>query len=140
MQIKVFSSLPQAAEEIRKKVFIEEQGFAYEFDEKDDIAAHLVLFDESGTPLATCRVFKDCRHDFYVLGRVAVLKEHRGKNLGLALLKEAENYVKEKGGNLIVLHAQLRAIDFYKKAGFTEFGEVEYDEGCAHIYMKKYLK
>ncbi len=139
MKIKVFSSLPKAAEEIRKKVFIEEQGFTTEFDDIDETAVHLVLFDENVVPVATCRIFRDGEKNTYVVGRLAVIKEYRGKNSGSALLNEAEKYVKEKGGERIILHAQQRVADFYKKAGFTEFGGVEYDEGCPHIRMEKYI-
>ena len=139
MKLQVFSSLPEAAKTIREKVFTDEQGFTVEFDDIDEIAAHLVLFDEDNTPVATCRIFKELGQDFYTLGRLAVIKEYRGKKLGLLLLQEAERYVKENGGNCIVLHAQQTVTEFYKKAGFTEFGDVEYDEGCPHIRMKKYI-
>ena len=138
MTIKLFTSLPEVAKEIRQKVFVDEQGFTVEFDEKDEIAVHLVIFDDV-TPIATCRIFKDYEQDFYVLGRLAVLKEYRGKKLGSVLLSEAKKYIKEKGGKCIVLHAQQRVVDFYKKSGFAEFGDVEYDEDCPHIQMKKYL-
>ena len=139
MEVKVFSSLPEAAKKIREEVFVEEQGFTVEFDDKDEIAVHLVLFAEDGIPVATCRIFKDCGQDTYIVGRIAVIKDYRGKKLGSVLLSEAERYVKEKGGKCIVLLAQQRVAGFYKKAGFTEFGEVEYDEGCPHIRMKKCL-
>ena len=139
MVIKVFSKLPNAAKEIRKKVFVDEQGFTVEFDEKDEIAIHLVIFDECDLPIATCRIFKDCDQDFYVIGRIAVRKEYRGKKIGSVLLNEAEKHIKENGGKCIVLHAQQRITDFYKKSGFVEFGDVEYDEGCPHICMKKYI-
>ncbi|MDE6442629.1 MAG: GNAT family N-acetyltransferase [Clostridia bacterium] len=139
MIFKVFQSLPQAAREIRKKVFTDEQGFTSEFDDKDEIAVHLVAFEESGAPIATCRIFKDCENDFYVVGRLAVIKEYRGKNIGSHLLNEAEKYVKEKGGKCIVLHAQQRVTEFYKKSGFTEFGDVDYEDYCPHIHMKKYI-
>ena len=139
MKTKIFSSLPEAARDIRKKVFVDEQKFTLEFDDKDEIAAHLVIFDEDGTPIATCRIFKDCNKEFYVVGRLAVIKEYRGKKLGSLLLNEAEKYVKEKSGKCIIIHAQQRVTEFYKKAGYTEFGDVEYDEGCPHIQMKKYI-
>lgn len=138
MIFKVFQSLPQAAREIRKKVFTYEQGFTSEFDDNDQIAVHLVAFDESGTPIAACRIFKDCGRN-YVVGRLAVIKEYRGKKIGSHLLSEAEKYVKEKGGKCIVLHAQQRVTEFYKKSGFTEFGDVDYEEYCPHIHMKKYI-
>ena len=139
MKTKVFTSLPEEAKEIRQKVFIDEQGFTVEFDAKDEIAVHLVAFDENGTPSATCRIFKDGNKGCYVLGRLAVIKEYRGKKLGSYLISEAERYVKQNGGNCIVLLAQQRVADFYKKAGFKEFGGVEYDEGCPHIRMKKHI-
>lgn len=137
MEVKVFSSLPKCAKEIREEVFIKEQGFVHEFDDKDNIAIHLVVFSENNLPVATCRIFKDHYQDLYVLGRLAVIKEYRGKNLGSFLINEAEKYVKKQNGKGIILHAQKRIINFYKKAGFNEFGNVEYDEGCPHIWMKK---
>lgn len=139
MIIKKFSELPEAAREIRQKVFVEEQGFTVEFDDKDEIAVHLVLFDDNGAPVATCRIFRDCEKDCYILGRLAVIKEYRGKKLGSVLITEAEKYVKENGGKRIVLRAQLRAAGFYKKAGFKKFGEEDFEEYCPHIHMEKYI-
>lgn len=139
MELKVFSSLPEAAKQIREKVFIEEQGFTVEFDDIDETAVHLVLFDENSVPVATCRIFRDCEKDSYVLGRLAVIKEYRGKKLGAVMLNEAERYVKQNGGKRIVLHAQQRVTEFYKKSGFQEFGDVDYEENCPHIHMKKYI-
>lgn len=138
MEIKEFFSLPESAKKIRKQVFVEEQGFTVEFDDIDKIAVHLVAFDGS-TPVATCRIFKDCKQDCYVLGRIAVIKEYRGKKLGAKLIAAAEKHIKENGGNCIIVHAQLRVKNFYKKAGFVEFGDLEYEDGCPHIRMKKYL-
>lgn len=137
MKISVYKSFPDCAKEIRKTVFIEEQGFQDEFDEIDDVAAHFVMFDENETPAATCRVFWNEAMNAYALGRLAVIKEYRGKNIGSALMNEAEVYVKEHGGKEIVLHAQCRAAGFYQKSGFTEFGKTEDEQGCPHIWMRK---
>ena len=73
----------------------------------------------------------------YVLGRLAVIKEYRGKNIGSAIVNEAEKHVREKGGTGLALHSQCSAINFYKKLGFTEFGDIEDEQGCPHIWMKK---
>ena len=139
MEIKIFESLPEEAKAIGQKVFTGEQGFTAEFADKDKIAVHLVAFDENATPIATCRIFKEDGVDFYVLGRLAVVKEYRGKKVGAYLISEAERYVKENGGRGIVLLAQQRVVDFYKKAGFTEFGGVDNYEGCPHVRMKKFI-
>lgn len=137
MRISVYESLPNDAKEIRKAVFINEQGFQNEFDEIDNEAAHIVMYDEDEVPVATCRVFWDSNMNAYVLGRLAVIEEYRGENIGSIMLKEAEMYVQKKEGKILILHAQCRAVDFYKKSGFIEFGNVENDEGCPHIWMKK---
>lgn len=76
------------ARAIRQSVFVEEQGFEYEFDDIDETALHLVLYDENDNPCATGRLFFDgCMK----IGRIAVMKEYRGQSLGsevIAILEE----------------------------------------------------
>ena len=139
MKTSVYNNFPDCAKAIREAVFINEQGFQQEFDEIDNTATHFVLFDDDKIPVATCRVFWNTAINEYVLGRLAVMKEYRGKNIGSAIVNEAEKYVCEKGGTGIALHAQCRVADFYKKIGFTEFGDIEDEQGCPHIWMKKSL-
>ncbi|MDE6851138.1 MAG: GNAT family N-acetyltransferase [Lachnospiraceae bacterium] len=136
-KISLYESFPNYAKEVREAVFINEQGFQNEFDEIDDSATHLVLLNEEDKPIATCRVFWNTVMNAYTLGRLAVIKEYRSKNLGSVMVKEAERYIQQKGGTDIILHAQCRATDFYKKLGFTEFGDIENDEGIPHVWMKK---
>ncbi len=139
MKISVYEHFPHYAKEIRTAVFVDEQGFQEEFDTIDDTAAHIVIFDDDEVPIATCRVFWDAMMDSYILGRLAVIKKYRGRNIGSVIMKEAEKHVQQKGGKGIILHAQCRAANFYKKLGYTEFGNIEDDQGCPHIWMKKSL-
>lgn len=136
---KVYETLPEQAELIRKSVFMDEQDFKDEFDETDNIAWHILLTD-GAKPAATCRVFFDKSLDSFVLGRLAVMKEYRGKALGSMAVTEAEKLVASKGGKSIVLHAQCRVREFYEKLGYKAFGEPDYDEDCEHIWMKKNIK
>lgn len=138
MVIKKYDNLPDEAIKIREDVFIKEQGFELEFDDTDNIATHLVLF-MNDIPSATCRIFYDDEKKSYIVGRIAVVKSQRKHGLGGKILAGAEEIVKEKGGNSLMLSAQLRAFEFYKKQGYEEFGEVFYDEYCKHIWMKKEL-
>lgn len=139
MRVELFHTIPQIATNIRKKVFIEEQGFRQEFDDIDLVAVHFVLFDDSERPIATCRVFKDSKKDTYILGRLAVTKECRRKHVGSLIVKKAEEYVKKFGGHELQLHAQCQITAFYHKIGYTEFGEIEDEQGCPHIWMRKML-
>lgn len=45
METKIYNQLPDEAKEIRLEVFVKEQGFEEEFDDIDETAAHIVLFD-----------------------------------------------------------------------------------------------
>lgn len=86
MHINIYEHLPKKAQIIREKVFMKEQGFHNEFDEIDSYAKHLVLFDKK-IPVATCRFFNHESCEDYFIGRIAVIKEYRGKNIGATLLK-----------------------------------------------------
>lgn len=56
MFIKIYDEIPEEAKTIREAVFIKEQGFKDEFDEIDDVAKHVLLF-EGDIPVGTCRFF-----------------------------------------------------------------------------------
>lgn len=139
IEIKVYYKLPEEAILIRKSVFVEEQGFKEEFDSIDNNAVHIVLYD-CGKPVATCRFFKDKEPGTYIIGRIAVMRTHRGQNLGSALLIKANQLIKEAGGRKICLHSQKRVKEFYEKQGYHVFGEEDYDEGCPHIWMCKEIR
>lgn len=136
MRTEIFHSLPDAAKCIRISVFMQEQGFAQEFDALDELAVHLVAFDDS-LPIATCRIWE--QDGFWHVGRLAVIKSHRGMGLGAQMLGAAEKYVKAQGGKRISLHAQCRAETFYRRCGYLPYGEIDYDEGVEHVHMQKEL-
>ena len=138
MKFKIYNFLSDDAKIIRKQVFMEEQGFKNEFDDIDNISFHIVMYDEN-RPVATCRVYEDIVKNEYILGRLSVVKEYRGMRLGAKMIGEAERIVKEKGGTSIRLHAQCRVTPFYGQQGYKEYGVIEDDEGCPHIWMKKQL-
>ena len=125
--------------EIRRKVFMQEQGFAREFDEVDKQAAHFLAVDELGVAQATARVYFDEGREAFVIGRFAVSKEIRGKNIGRLMVDSVRDYVIERGASMLLVHAQVRALPFYQKVGFVPFGEVDEDEGVPHIWMQKSL-
>lgn len=138
MRVERYHGCPQEAMWVRQTVFVEEQGFRDEFDQIDNRAEHFVLFDKE-KPIAVCRVFESEKSKIYILGRLAVLKAYRGKGIGRFLVAQAETYLREIGAKELHLHSQCRASQFYSRIGFTEYGDVEPEEGCPHIWMKKTL-
>lgn len=134
MNLKVYTGFPADAMTVRETVFVLEQGFRDEFDQIDGYATHFVMYDGE-KPVGVCRVF--AQDGAYILGRLAVLKDYRGKKLGSRLVQAALEHVKSVGGRVMRLHSQCRAAGFYEKLGFTAYGEIEYEEDCPHIWMKK---
>jgi predicted GNAT family N-acyltransferase len=93
----------EAIRAIHETVFIREQGVPVELerDGLDPACVHVPVKDERGTPIGTARLTTDGQ-----IGRMAGLKEWRGREVGrvllLALLKEAHR----RGMSWIVLAAQ----------------------------------
>ena len=138
MELKVYNTLPEEAFAIRKSVFMDEQGFENEFDQTDTYATHLVMYD-NGIPVGTCRLFREKGASSYTIGRLAVIREYRGRAVGSRLLKAAEETAAGRHGSCIILHAQLQARNFYEKQGYIPYGNVELEENCPHIWMRKDL-
>lgn len=76
----------------------------------------------------------------YIIGRVAVVKAYRGKNIGAHILRDAAREIKAIGGTHIRLAAQVQARGFYETLGYVAYGNEFDDEGCPHIWMKKSLQ
>ncbi|MBQ7203105.1 MAG: GNAT family N-acetyltransferase [Eubacterium sp.] len=139
MEIKIFKNgCPPQAMEIRQTVFVDEQKFVDEFDEVDDFATHFVMYDGE-RPIACARAFFDTKENAYHIGRVAVLKDYRGRHLGEEIMFFAENELKNNGADFVTLSAQTRASGFYKSLGYEPYGEEYFDQYCPHIAMRKEL-
>ena len=75
-----------------------------------------------------------------MIGRIAVLKDYRGLNVGSKLLNEAEKEILDRNGSIVELSAQVRASVFYEKNGYYSLDDIHVDEGCPHVWMRKELK
>ncbi|HDZ81028.1 MAG TPA: GNAT family N-acetyltransferase [Roseobacter sp.] len=120
---------------LRRIVFIEEQGVseADELDGLDDCATHF-LATENELPIGTARM--RIKGDTAKVGRVCVIKSHRGTGLGAALIRAAiEEARKLPGVRLAKLGAQTHALGFYEKLGFEAQGPVYDDAGIDHRDM-----
>ena len=132
------SQLMRDALDLRRAVFVEEQGVPpeMEVDDEDKDAVHLVATIGERV-VATLRITPMGNADR--IGRVAVRREFRRKRIASRLVERAAQLIAEKGGREIVLHAQLQTVDFYRRLGYCEEGEVETDAGIPHIWMRKRL-
>ncbi|MDX1443694.1 MAG: GNAT family N-acetyltransferase [Gammaproteobacteria bacterium] len=122
--------------QVRTVVFIDEQNVTEdeEWDGQDDQCTHVLAELEDGTPIGTGRLLPDGK-----IGRMAVLKEYRGRDIGGRLLQRLVELAQEQGHREVKLAAQTHAIPFYERHGFTAFGEEFPDAGIPHRWMKAAL-
>jgi len=124
---------------LRRAVFIEEQQIdeADEMDDLDDQAIHILATD-NGTPVGTARLL--IGGEIGKIGRICVLKSHRGTGLGAAIVEASIAHLKTiPGVTTAKLGAQDHAIPFYEKLGFTAYGPFYDDAGIPHQDMKRPL-
>lgn len=126
-----WANLEHDAKSIRESVFIQEQNIAEadEWDELDALSIHFIVYD-ANVAIATARLLENNS-----VGRVAVLKEYRGKGIGRLLILDIIQTAKNEQRAFLKLSSQVHAIQFYESLGFQFQGEQYLDCGIPHIDM-----
>lgn len=128
------------AHPIRRAVFVDEQGVPAEreWDEADGAAVHAVAYNRLGRPLATGRMIEHAP-GVAKFGRMAVVRAMRGGQVGRLVLDALLQAARRAGYREVVLHAQVSAGNFYRRAGFVPQGPVYEEVGMPHQDMKATL-
>ena len=142
IEIKASQSLASAiyndALEIRKEVFVQEQGVDVSLEiEGEKGPTHYVLYYD-GQAAVTARALPE--NGGWHIQRVATLKKFRGLGLASQLLTAIENDAKTAGITFLTLGAQDSAQGFYLKLGYQVVGQGFLDAGIAHHRMDKKLE
>ncbi len=129
----------QACFDIRRAVFIEEQGVTEEeeWDGLEDQCIHFIALDGE-TPAATIRVFLE--DSTAKVQRVAVMESHRGTGLGQLIMTTVLDTLTLRGAKFAKLEAQVYAIPFYERLGFAAEGPEFDDAGIPHRLMTRKLE
>lgn len=120
---------------LRHTVFITEQQVPAELEEDEhDPEANHFMVRLDGQLIGTGRLTGGGQ-----IGRVAILADFRQRGYGQALMETIQTKAHQLGFKRVFLHAQLSALVFYQRLGFSAFGEVFDDAGIAHQAMDKQL-
>jgi len=120
------------AKRIRVTVFVEEQGVPAELEMDDNDAASLhALAYADGRAIGTGRLLPDGH-----IGRMAVLKEWRGRGAGRGLLRRLIDAARQRGHREVALSAQVHALEFYRAEGFEPEGAIYEEAGIPHQAMR----
>lgn len=121
---------------IRDEVFVVEQSvpLEVEHDELDEVATHILVLLE-GSAIATGRMLEDGH-----IGRIAVLKAHRGKGVGKLIMQKFLAHAKEQKLKTVWLSSQWHAHRFYCNLGFVCIGGQYQEAGIDHVKMTKEIQ
>lgn len=119
----------EALHYVRQQVFVVEQRIPpeIEFDELDRHCHHFLARDEQSEPIATGRLSAQGK-----IGRMAVLPDWRGQGVGRSLLRVIIEKARALGLATVSANAQVSALGFYQKLGFTAEGAVFMEAGIPH--------
>jgi len=120
---------------IRYEVFVGEQNVPeeLEIDGFDGEAKHALAYVDD-LPIGTGRILNDGH-----IGRVAVLKKHRGLGIGKLIMKELIKFAQDMNLEKVWLSSQWHAHSFYVDLGFVCVGEIYKEAGIDHIKMYRTL-
>lgn len=122
---------------VRKKVFVEEQKvpMELEIDEYENQSTHFVVYNDEKKPIGAGR-FR-ILHGKGKVERVCMIPEFRGQGVGKVLMQAIEKFAKQQAVKQLFLNAQLSAIPFYEKLGYSVVSDEFIDAGIVHKSMEK---
>lgn len=103
--------------------------------EKDDIHVAAV---EDGRVVGTLLLRSIDARTFRLM-RMAVAHDMQGRGVGRALVEWAEGLLRDRGAELLMMHARATAIGFYEKRGYRAVGSSFLEQGIPHVRMEKRL-
>ncbi|GAB2653827.1 GNAT family N-acetyltransferase [Arenimonas aestuarii] len=122
---------------VRETVFILEQKVPEEeeWDDLDPRSQHVLARDAGGQPIGTGRLTPE-----HKIGRMAVLREWRGRGVGDGLLVALMDRARTLGWTEVKLNAQVSALAFYARHGFEPYGERFMEAGIEHQAMRRAIE
>jgi len=133
---RIQTGLPQESRDIRKTVFVDEEGFSDEFEDQDSVAWHIILFYKS-QPIGNSRILKEGVNIGHI-GRCAIVKEFRKQGFGKILMQITEEECLKYKLTYLYLNAQYDKVGFYEKCGYQKSNKPEFlDQGYPHYEMYK---
>ena len=139
--INTHSPYYQEMRELRNKVLLRPLGIPdHSWEMHDERSWHFVALENDNVIGCAVLVPSEEHKSLAQLIQMAVDPDVQGKGIGQLLLKEIITFAKSKSLKEIQCHSRHYAVDFYKKAGFTTYGETFTEVGIPHNHMKLELQ
>lgn len=101
-----------------------------EFDSDTPDSEYILVTDDNGAPLSTCRLHFVPEDGYAKIERVATVSFARGLGAGRLAIESAEEWIREKGYKKIIITSRDEAVGFYEKLGYT----ADYDKDVRTLF------
>lgn len=141
-EVKPFGELSvqelHAILKLRVDVFVVEQNCPYaEVDGQDPLALHVMGRNERGDLVAYARILPPDAHGLPHIGRVVVHPDHRGKDLGRAVMQVCfAELVRDHGSRRSAISAQEHLQRLYASLGYRAVSAPYVWDGIPHVDME----
>ena len=105
--------------------------------EAEDKQFHFAVYLDK--KIIGCCVLKKINDSKIRLRQMAVLENFRGMKVGTYIIKKAEDFCQKLGISEIDITARCYAVQFYKKNGYSSYGDTFIDVTLESVKMKKIL-
>lgn len=89
-----------------------------EFDTDTPQTEYILVLDDNGVPLSTCRLHFVPEDGYAKIERVATVSFARGQGAGKLAVTAAEDWIRERGYHKIIVTSRVEAVGFYEKLGY----------------------
>jgi len=127
----------QGAFEVRRQVFVIEQGIAegLVFENAGNSDEFNIVVKNEEMVIGTTRVVFPADNTVKI-ERMAVLKSFRNRGIGKGIISFLNEELRRRKITHVFLHAQYQVIDFYRACGFRESGLPFEEAGIRHVKME----
>lgn len=101
-----------------------------EFDTDSPESEYILVMDDNGKPLSTCRIHTVKEEGYAKIERVATVSTARKCGAGRLAIEEAEKWIAEKGIHKIIITSRDEAVGFYEKLGYR----ADYSKDCRSLF------
>lgn len=142
MQIRIIQSGTKEYEDmisLRMKVLLDPIGIPRSYINPEKEKQDILVGAFENNEIIGCCVLTRVNDSILQLRQMAVDNTLQKKGVGRKIVSFAEQTAKEKGYQVLMMHARDTVMDFYKKAGYSIAGEQFFEVGIGHHRMEKKL-
>lgn len=125
---------------LREEILRKPIGLSLKNEDLSGDVQDIILVAKNENTIIGCLMLHPTDADNAIkLRQMAVYDDWQGKGIGRLLVLAAEETVKAKAINRIILHARVSALDFYNKLNYKQTSDVFTEVGIPHVVMEKEL-